>query len=98
YSPWLQPVLAILLLSNLTSVWFRARTTSRMLPFYLVTSGALTLIASKAFAGPSAASFIGVFLTLVGSVWSTYSARSATIGSTRVARLAGMRQASNATT
>jgi protein SCO1/2 len=71
YSPWLQPVLAILLLSNLTSVWFRARATGRMIPFYLVTAGALTIIASKAFAGPDAASFAGVFLTLVGSVWST---------------------------
>jgi protein SCO1/2 len=73
YSPWLQPLLAILLLSNLTSVWFRARATGRMIPFYLVTAGALTLIASKAFGGPQAASFIGVFLTLIGSVWSTFS-------------------------
>ncbi len=72
YSPWLQPVLAILLLSNLTSVWFRARTTGRMIPFYLVTAGALTIIASKAFAAPVSASFIGVFLTLIGSIWSTF--------------------------
>jgi protein SCO1/2 len=72
YSPWLQPVLAILLLSNLTSVWFRARATGRMLPFYLVTAGALTLIVSKVISGPAAANFIGVFLTLVGSVWSTF--------------------------
>jgi protein SCO1 len=71
YSPWLQPVLAILLLSNLTSIWFRARATGRMLPFYLVTAGAITLVASKAFAGPDAAAFLGVALTLVGSVWST---------------------------
>jgi len=71
YSPWLQPVLAILLLSNLMSVWLRARTTGRMLPFYLVTAGALTLILSKVFAGPSAANFVGVFLTLVGSILST---------------------------
>jgi protein SCO1/2 len=104
YSPWLQPVLAILLLLNLTSVWFRARTTGRLLPFYLVTAGALTLIASKAFSGPVAANFLGVFFTLIGSVWSTlsrsllYSALSATIGSTRVARRAGTRQANNATT
>src|ERR1043165_991253 len=70
YSPWLQPVLAILLLSNIASILFRARATNRLMPFYLVTAGALTLIISKAFAGPSAASFIGVFLTLIGSVWS----------------------------
>ena len=73
YSPWLQPVLAILLLSNLASVWFRARATSRRTPFYFVTAGALTIIASKAFAGPDAVGIIGVFLTFAGSVWSTVS-------------------------
>ena len=73
YSPWLQPVLAILLLLNLTSIWFRARGTGRMLPFYLVTAGAFTIVASKVFAGPAAAGFVGVLLTLVGSVWSTIS-------------------------
>ncbi|HET6980092.1 MAG TPA: SCO family protein [Pyrinomonadaceae bacterium] len=71
YSPWLQPVLAIFLLSNLTSVWFRARATHRMIPFYFVTAGAIAIIASKAFAGPDAFSLFGVLLTLVGSVWST---------------------------
>ena len=71
YSPWLQPVLAILLLLNLTSIWFRARGTGRMLPFYLVTAGALVIVASKIFAGPAALGFLGVFLTLAGSVWST---------------------------
>ena len=71
YSPWLQPVLAILLLSNLTSIWFRGRGTGRMIPFYLVTAGAIAIVASKAFAGPDAAGFLGVTLTLVGSVWST---------------------------
>jgi protein SCO1 len=78
YSPWLQPVLAILLLSNLTSVWFRARTTGRLIPFYLVTAGALTIIASKAFAAPVSASFLGVLLTFVGSLWSTFSGSLAT--------------------
>ena len=73
YSPWLQPVLALLLLLNLTSIWFRARGTGRMLPFYLVTAGALTILASKVFAGPAAAGFLGVFLTLGGSIWSTVS-------------------------
>ncbi len=72
YSPWLQPVLAILLLSNLASIWFRARSTGRMLPFYLVTAGALTIIASKTFSGPSVASFLGVLLTLVGSLLSSF--------------------------
>jgi protein SCO1/2 len=71
YSPWLQPVLAILLLLNLTSIWFRARGTGRMLPFYLVTAGALAIVASKIFGGPDTVGFLGVLLTLVGSVWST---------------------------
>jgi protein SCO1 len=72
YSPWLQPVLAILLLSNLTSIWFRARTTGRMLPFYLVTAGALTIIACKTLSAPSTLSLLGVLLTLVGSLLSTF--------------------------
>ena len=75
YSPWLQPVLAILLLSNLTSIWFRARNTSRMAPFYLVTAGAIAIIASKAFSGLNSLSLVGVILTLAGSVWSTFSVR-----------------------
>ena len=73
YSPWLQPVLAILLLLNLTSIWFRARGTGRMIPFYLATAGALAIVASKVFAGPAAAGFLGVVLTLAGSIWSTIS-------------------------
>ncbi|HEX7330443.1 MAG TPA: SCO family protein [Pyrinomonadaceae bacterium] len=73
YSPWLQPVLAIFLLLNLTSIWFRARGTGRMLPFYLVTAGALAIVTAKLFAAPAALAFLGVFLTLVGSVWSTFS-------------------------
>jgi protein SCO1/2 len=77
YSPWLQPVLAVLLLSNLTSIWFRARATNRLMPFYLVTAGAVTLIASKALPGIGAAGLIGVFLTLAGSVWSTFSLKKA---------------------
>ena len=73
YSPWLQPVLAILLLLNLTSIWYRARGTGRMLPFYFVTAGALVIVTSKIFAGPASVGFLGVFLTLAGSVWSTFS-------------------------
>jgi hypothetical protein len=30
YSPWLQPVLVVLMLLNLVSVWMRGRTTGRM--------------------------------------------------------------------
>lgn len=74
FSPWLQPVLWVLLLMNVCSVWLRARSTGRMIPFYLVAVGALTLIASKAFAGLDAAGLAGVLCTLVGSLWSAFSA------------------------
>ena len=108
YAPWLQPVLAVMLLLNLTSIWFRARATNRLMPFYLVVAGALAVIASKAFGVFGTVGLIGVFLTLAGSVWSTlnrkkaqneaHSVLSAIIGSTWVARRAGIKHASSATT
>jgi protein SCO1/2 len=73
YSPWLQPVLAIMLLLNMTSVWFRARSTGRMMPFYLVTAGALAIIMSKVVNGLPAAAIAGILLTFSGSLWSTFS-------------------------
>ena len=79
YSPWLQPVLAILLLLNMTSVWFRGRSTGRMTPFYFVAAGALALIASKAFNLPLAA-IPGILLTLSGSLWATLSTSRLNIG------------------
>ena len=74
YSPWLQPVLAILLLLNLTSIWFRSRSTGRMMPFYLAGLGAVALIASKAFPGANPLAIAGVICTLVGSIWSALAA------------------------
>ena len=73
YSPWLQPVLAIMLLLNITSVWLRARSTGRIMPFYLVTAGALAIIISKVFNGLPLAILAGVLLTFSGSLWSTFS-------------------------
>ena len=73
YSPWLQPVLAVMLLLNMTSVWFRARSTGRMMPFYLVTAGVLAIIVSKVFNGVPAAAIAGILLTLTGSLWATFS-------------------------
>ncbi|HEX6046656.1 MAG TPA: SCO family protein [Pyrinomonadaceae bacterium] len=81
YSPWLQPVLAILLLLNMTSVWFRGRSTGRMMPFYFVAAGALALIASKAFNLPLAA-ICGILLTVSGSLWATLSTSRLDIGGT----------------
>ena len=74
YSPWLQPILAILLLVNLASIWFRARSTGRMTPFYLASVGAVALIASKVFAGLDPLGTAGVIFTLAGSIWSTIAA------------------------
>ncbi|HSE32179.1 MAG TPA: SCO family protein [Pyrinomonadaceae bacterium] len=74
YSPWLMPVLALLLLFNVTSVWFRARSTGRMFPFYLVLLGAVALITTKVFVGLAPVAIAGVVLTLIGSLWGTLSA------------------------
>jgi protein SCO1/2 len=74
YSPWLQPVLAILLLVNLGSIWFRSRSTGRMTPFYVASVGAVSLIAAKAFAGLDPLGTAGVVCTLTGSIWSTIAA------------------------
>ncbi len=79
YSPWLQPVLAIMLLLNITSVWFRGRSTGRMMPFYLVTAGALAIILAKVFNGPTVAAMFGIILTLSGSVWSTFTRRASSL-------------------
>ena len=74
YSPWLQPILAILLLVNLASIWLRARSTGRMTPFYLASVGAVALIASKVFAGLDPLGTAGVICTLAGSIWSAIAA------------------------
>ena len=74
YSPWLQPVLALLMILNVTAVWFRTRSTGRLMPFYLVLLGALILITAKMFVGFAPAAVAGVVLTLVGSLWSPLSA------------------------
>jgi protein SCO1/2 len=73
YSPWLQPVLAVVLLINLGSVWLRARSTERMLAFYLASAGVIVLIASKLVHGFDKVTFIGVGLTLAGSLLSSLS-------------------------
>jgi len=73
YAPWLQPLLAIMLLLNVTSVWFRARSTGRLIPFFLVAAGALAIVISKVFNGLPLAILAGVLLTFGGSLWSTFS-------------------------
>lgn len=74
YSPWMQPVLAVLMLVNLTSIGLRARSTGRVMPFYLVAGGAAAILASKVFVGLEGAVLLGIAFTLVGSVWSAIGA------------------------
>ena len=73
YSPWLQPLLAAVMLINLGSVWFRARSTGRMLAFYLASAGAVVLMSSKFVPGFGKTALVGVGLTLAGSLLSSLS-------------------------
>jgi hypothetical protein len=74
YSPWLQPVLVIVMLINLASVWIRGRATGRMIPFYLVSAGALAIAISKQGPGWEKVAVWGIALTFAGSMLSALSA------------------------
>ncbi|MEO8434293.1 MAG: SCO family protein [Pyrinomonadaceae bacterium] len=73
YSPWLQPVLAVVMLINVVSVWLRGRLTGQMSGAYLVTTGALAIVISKMGLGWESAAVGGVVLTLAGSLLSAAS-------------------------
>ena len=75
YSPWLQPLLVVVMLINLTSVWLRGRSTGRMSAFYLVSAGALEILISKAGPGWEGAAALGVAFTLAGSLLSALNVR-----------------------
>jgi hypothetical protein len=68
-------MLATAMLINLASVWLRARATGRMIAFYLVSAGALIIIASKLGNGWEGLAIWGVGLTLAGSVLSALGRR-----------------------
>jgi protein SCO1/2 len=68
YTPWLQPALVAVMLINLASVWWRGRATGRMSGFYLVSAGALVIVASTQGLGWENAAVWGVALTLAGSL------------------------------
>jgi protein SCO1/2 len=74
YSPWLQPVLVVVMLINLASVWIRGRSTGRMSPFYLVSVGALAIVLSKRGLGWEKVAVWGVAFTFAGSLLSALSA------------------------
>ena len=68
YAPWLQPVLVAAMLINLATVWLRGRSTGRHSGLYLVSAGALAILASKMTLGWENAAIWGVALTLAGSL------------------------------
>jgi protein SCO1/2 len=70
YSPWLQPVLAAVMLINLACVWLRGRSTGRMSGFYLVSAGAFAIVVLKMWLGWEMGAALGVALTLAGSLLS----------------------------
>lgn len=76
YFPWLQPVLAAVMLINLASVWLRGRSTGRMYGFYLVSAGALAILVSKIGPDWERTAVWGVALTLAGSLASALRAAS----------------------
>ena len=70
YAPWLQPVLLVVMLINLTSVWIRGRSTGRMNGFYLASAGTLAISASQMGFALEHAAVWGVALILAGSLLS----------------------------
>jgi protein SCO1/2 len=80
YAPWLQPVLALIMLINLATVWLRSRATHRMLSFYFAVCGAAVILVSKLNHGWEKFAISGVLLTLAGSLLSA-------LGTTRYRRL-----------
>ena len=68
YFPWLQPLLGVVMLANLASVWLRGRKTERMAGFYLAVTGAITILLSNLRLEWRSGAVIGVGLTILGSL------------------------------
>jgi protein SCO1 len=75
YAPWLQPVLAVVMIINLAAVWRRGRSTGRPSGSYLVTAGALAILASKMTLDFASAGGCGIALTMTGSLVSALGAK-----------------------
>jgi protein SCO1/2 len=69
FSPWLQPLLILVMLVNLASVWIRGRTTGRWGALCLVSAGSAAILLSQTGVYGSTPAVLGVMLTLAGSVW-----------------------------
>ena len=61
------------MVANIASVWLRGRITRRMTGPYLVTLGALAILASKLDSGSLKLAILGIVLTLAGSLLSVVS-------------------------
>jgi protein SCO1/2 len=71
YPSKLQPLLLAVMLTNIVSVWFRARATRRMTGFYFVCAGAVGITLAKTLAGWDNGAAWGVALMFAGSLWNT---------------------------
>ena len=74
YLPWLQPILIAVMLINLGSVWLRGWLTGRVLSSFLVSAGAVLVLASKMWPAWEKAVMFGVGLTFAGSILSAFGA------------------------
>jgi hypothetical protein len=75
YSPSLKPVLLVVMLINLASIWLRGRSTGRRSAFYFVSAGAVVILVSKMGLGLENIAAGGIVLTLAGSLLSALTAR-----------------------
>jgi protein SCO1/2 len=91
YSPWLQPLLAALMLVNLGSTWLRGRATASMSGFYLVSIGALMILLAKVRPQSDDVAIWGVLFTFIGSLLSALSGPRRPLDSVKDATSAIMR-------
>ncbi len=70
YSPWLKPLLALLMSINLFSVWLRSRSARRWSGFCWAAAGALAIVASRIASSRAPLAGWGVALTMAGSLLS----------------------------
>ena len=73
YAPWLFPVLVLVMLINLGSVWLRGNSTGRMGGFYLAATGVTLIVGAKLFATANLVAVAGVALVVVGSLFGVMS-------------------------
>lgn len=68
HAPWLIAVFAALMVVNLGSLWIRTRGQQSRLGLYLSTAGALVILLGSVWLSLPYASFVGIALTVAGSL------------------------------